>query len=296
MRARLIYNPSAGKEEIKRNLAEILDLLETNEIETTTHMTRGREDTIKAVEKTVEHGYDLLIAAGGDGTLNEVINGLAKLERRPPLAIIPAGTTNDFARAIGIPRDFHEACKIIVEQKKIKIDVGYYNSNYFLNIAGGGSLTNLTFEVSSKMKTALGQLAYYVRGIEKLPFIKPIHVTLESEIGLFTEDIMLFLVANSNSVGGFRNLVPTAELNDGKFDVLIVKSMPISDFIRLAGSVLIGEHISDPRVMIFKTSWLKVHSAEHAQVNLDGELGGVLPGEFRIIPKQIEIIVPQQFN
>ncbi|TCS80584.1 diacylglycerol kinase [Tepidibacillus fermentans] len=295
-RARFIYNPSAGREDLKKQLADILDILDSYELETSCYATKGEFDATKAARDAVERNFDIVIAAGGDGTLYEVINGLSTYEKRPKLGIIPAGTTNDFARALGIPKDYKKAATIIGEQFSIPIDIGKYNDKYFINIAGGGTLTELTYEVPSKLKTILGQLAYYVRGIEKLPFLKPIPITIETEDMVYREEVMLFLIANSNSVGGFEKLAPYADLRDGLFDVIVIKKTNLPDFVRLASLALKGEHLNDPKVLHFKTRSLQVYSygPDPVLVNLDGELGGQLPGKYEILPKHLEVFADEK--
>src|SRR5690554_1968114 len=203
-RARLIYNPSSGREEMKKKLPSILNCLELGGIETSCHATTGENDATLAAADAIDRKFDIIISAGGDGTLNEVINGMAGKPERPPLGIIPLGTTNDFARALGIPKDYEAACEIIIAQEVDLIDVGKVNDRYFINIAGGGSMTELTYEVPSKLKTMIGQLAYYMKGLEKLPRLRPIQVEVKSAQFNGPVDVMLFLVANSNSVGGFE--------------------------------------------------------------------------------------------
>ncbi|MDR4200793.1 YegS/Rv2252/BmrU family lipid kinase, partial [Bacillus altitudinis] len=131
-------------------------------------------DATQAAENAAQRDFDLIVAAGGDGTINEVVNGLAPLEKRPKLGIIPVGTTNDFARALGIPREgVLKATDAIIDGVAKPLDIGKVNGHYFINIAGGGRLTELTYEVPSKLKTMLGQLAYYLKGMEMLPSIRP---------------------------------------------------------------------------------------------------------------------------
>ncbi|GAB7387723.1 diacylglycerol kinase [Bacillaceae bacterium] len=293
-RARLIYNPSAGREEVRRNLPDILERLETGGYETSCYATKGGGDATREARRAVERNFDLVIAAGGDGTIYEVVNGLAEQKNRPVLGIIPAGTTNDFARALGIPRSIVKACDIIVNGQTRPVDIGKINDKYFINIAGGGSMTDLTYEVPSKLKTVLGQLAYYMKGMEKLPFIRPTRMRLETKEQVIEEDIMLFLIANSNSVGGFEKLVPTADLSDGLFDCLVVKKTSLAEFIRLATLALKGEHIKDPHILLFRTDYLRVTSEGDVQLNLDGELGGKLPCEFTVLPAHLTVMVPPQ--
>jgi diacylglycerol kinase (ATP) len=291
-KARLIYNPTSGRELVKKQLPTILERLEKAGYETSCHATTGAGDATKAAEKAVRRGFDLVIAAGGDGTVYEVVNGLAEKRDRPTLGIIPAGTSNDFARALGIPKEIDAACDILTHGKHTDIDIGKVNQQYFINIAGGGTLTELTYEVPSKLKTMLGQLAYYVKGIEKLVFFKPTRVHIQSRERVIDEEIMVFLVANSRWMGGFEKLTPQADLKDGYFDVLVVKKMSIPEFIKLATQALRGEHLRDPRVIYFQTAELKVTSNSGVQVNLDGELGGHLPSHFRVLHKHLTILTP----
>lgn len=168
------------------------------------------------------------------------------------------------------------------------------NRQYFINIAGGGTLTQLTYEVPSKLKTMLGQLAYYMKGIEKLVFLKPTRMRIQSREMTIDEEIMIFLVANSHSVGGLDKITPNAELNDGYFDVLVVKKTSIAEFIRLATLALRGEHLKDPRVIYFQSAELKITAQSKVQVNLDGELGGQLPCHFKVLHKHLNILTPKK--
>lgn len=291
-RARIIYNPTSGREIFKKNLAEVLQRLEEAGYETSCHATTCEGDATKAARVAVERKYDLVIAAGGDGTINEVVNGMAEQEYRPKLGIIPCGTTNDFARAVHIPRDVQAAVDIIIQGDTIPVDIGRFNDKYFINIAGGGRLTELTYEVPSKLKTMLGQLAYYLKGIEMLPSIKSTEVSIEYDGKLYEGEAMLFLVGLTNSVGGFERLAPDASINDGLFSLLILKKTNLADFIRIASLAVRGEHIHDPHVIYTQANRIKVTSKEKVQLNLDGEFGGLLPAEFVNLYRHLEVFVP----
>jgi diacylglycerol kinase (ATP) len=292
-RARLIYNPTSGREEIKRRLPDILQRLEQGGIETSTHATSGPGDATAAAAEAADRGFEIVIAAGGDGTLYEVVNGLAPKPRRPKLGIIPLGTTNDFARALGIPRYWEYACDLIVQQYTRGIDVGMANDRCFINIGGGGSLTELTYEVPPKLKTVIGQLAYYLKGLEKLPRLRPMYLDIRSPHFSERLEAMLFLVCNSNSVGGFERLAPSASLSDGKLDVLILKKCHLADFLKAATMALRGEHLSDPHVIYFQTDELSITSDDPVQLNLDGEPGGILPVTYKVLPRHLDIIVDE---
>ncbi|MFS0752650.1 diacylglycerol kinase [Oceanobacillus sp. 1P07AA] len=295
-KARIIYNPTSGREAIKRALPNILEKLEVAGFETSTHATTCEGDATEAAKIAVERRYDLVIAAGGDGTINEVINGLAEQEHRPQLGIIPAGTTNDFARALHIPRDIDKAVDVIIEGNTMELDIGRVNDDhYFINIAGGGKLTELTYEVPSKLKTLLGQLAYYIKGIEMLPFLKATRVRIEYDDQVLEDDIMLFLISNTNSVGGFEKLAPDAKLNDGYFDLLILKKTNLAEFIQIATLALRGDHFRSKNIIYTQAKHIKVSNEEKMQLNIDGEYGGLLPGEFLNLRKHIEFYVPKDF-
>lgn len=291
-RARIIYNPTSGRELFRKNLPVVLERLEKAGYETSCHATTCEGDATEAAKHAVENNFDLVIAAGGDGTLNEVVAGVSPFEKRPKIGLIPMGTTNDFARALRIPRDIEKAVDIILANDTIPVDVGLMNDRHFINIAGGGKLTELTYDVPSKLKTMLGQLAYYLKGIEMLPSLRASQVRIEYDGEVFDEEAMLFLVGLTNSVGGFEKLAPDSSINDGLFTLLILKKCNIADFIRLATLALRGEHLEDPLVISRKAKHISVSADTQVQLNLDGEYGGDAPAIFENLYRHIEVFVP----
>lgn len=293
-RARIIYNPSSGKELIKRHLPYVLERLEKAGYEASAHATTGKDCAKKAAQIAIERKYDLVIAAGGDGTIFEVVNGLADQEYRPTLGLIPAGTTNDFARALGIPRNIKAACDVLCNGHTRPIDIGKVNGKYFVNVAAGGALTELTYEVPSKWKTIIGQVAYYLKGLVKLPFIKPTKVHIEYDDEIYDGDIMFFLVCNTKSVGGFEKLAPKSEFDDGKFDLLIVEKMELPRFVHLGIKTLSGKHLKDAKIKYAQASHIKVKMEKDLQLNLDGECGGIFPVEFENLYQHFDILAPKK--
>lgn len=294
-RARIIYNPTAGREQFRKELPYVLERLEEAGYETSAHATKGDGDATRAAEIAVERKYDLVVIAGGDGTLNEAISGIAEKDYKPKVGIIPAGTTNDFARALGIPKDVKKAVDIILEENEQALDIGKVNGKYFVNIAGGGDLTELTYDVPIKMKAALGQLAYYVKGIEMLPSLRPVSVTIEYDDNVYSGEIMLFLVANTNSVGGFEKLAPDALVDDGYFDLLILEKTSLPEFIRLATVALRGNHLEDDKIIYAQAKRIKITPDEKMLLNIDGEYGGELPGEIINLKQHITFFVSRKF-
>lgn len=285
-RARIIYNPTSGREAIRRDLVDILNVYEKAGYETSAFATTAEPNSaLNEARRAAEAGFELLVAAGGDGTINEVVNGIAPLEKRPMLAIIPAGTTNDYARALRIPReDPLEASKVILKGKAAQMDVGQANDTYFINIAAGGSLSELTYSVPSKLKSMYGYLAYVVKGAEMLTRVAPMNLRVEYDNGVFEGRSSMFFLALTNSVGGFEQIVPDAQLDDGKFTLLVVKTTKFAEILQLISEVLTGKHVDNPNLLYVKSENVTIKPLDEnakVMINLDGEYGGDAPVVFK---------------
>ncbi|NQJ73652.1 diacylglycerol kinase family lipid kinase [Streptococcus suis] len=301
-RARLIYNPTSGQEIMKKNVAEVLDILEGFGYETSAFQTTAAKDSAKnEAKRAAEAGFDLVIAAGGDGTINEVVNGIAPLEKRPKMAIIPTGTTNDYARALKVPRGNPvEAAKLIGKNQTILMDIGLaknqkngiHQEHYFINIAAAGTLTELTYSVPSQLKTMFGYLAYVVKGAELLPQVQFTPVKVTHDGGVFEGSISMIFVALTNSIGGFEQIVPDAKLDDGNFTLLMVKTGNLFEILHLIRQVLDGgKHIDSDLIEYIKTKKLTIeqlNTENRLLLNLDGEFGGDAPVELYNLQNHIE--------
>lgn len=296
MKARLIYNPSSGQEIIKKNVADILDKLESFGYEASAFQTTPEPQSAqKAAARATEAGFDLIVAAGGDGTINEIVSGMSPFDKRPKLAIIPTGTTNDFARALKIPRNKPlAAVEMIGKNQTLNIDVGQVNdAEYFINIAAGGSLTELTYSVPSRLKTAFGYLAYLAKGVDLLPQIRKRKVKVTHDDGVFEGEISMFFAALTNSVGGFEKIAPDAKLDDGLFTLILVKTDNLFELLALISMVIKGSHVDDVNIEYLKSSQIKVEplTDKKMMINVDGEYGGDAPVTFRNLHGHIEIFV-----
>lgn len=295
MRARVIYNPTAGREQLKRYMLDILRILEQAGYETSTFETTPEPKSASMEAKRAAlAGYDLLVAAGGDGTVNEVINGIAALDKRPIVGIIPAGTSNDYARALKIPRsDLLEAARVIAAGNVIPMDIGKANDNYFINIAAGGNLTEISYEVPTKLKTVFGYLAYVAKGAEKLPRIKPIPVRIEHEGGVYDGMASMFFVTLTSSAGGLDGIDPKLVLGSGKFSLFVVKTTNILEILQIFSSIITtGGHTNHPQVLYTHTSFVKAEAkdGQRLMMNLDGEYGGDAPITFENLQQHVRII------
>ncbi|MFC3927077.1 diacylglycerol kinase family lipid kinase [Streptococcus caprae] len=282
-RARLIYNPTSGQEIMKKNVAEVLNVLEGYGYETSAFQTTAEPNSAKnEATRAAQAGFDLVIAAGGDGTINEVVNGIAPLDKRPLMAIIPTGTTNDYARALKIPRGNPvAAAKIIGQSQLVQMDIGQANhQDYFINIAAAGSFTELTYSVPSQLKTIFGYLAYLAKGVELLPQVSAVPVRVEHDEGVFEGKVSMIFAALTNSVGGFETIAPDAKLDDGKFTLIMVKTANLFEIVHLIRLLLSGgQHVNDKRVEYIKTSKILIDplTRQRMMINLDGEYGGDAP-------------------
>lgn len=295
MRARIIYNPSSGREQLTKHLVDILKIFEQAGYETSTfETTPAYLSASNEAKRAALAGFDLIVAAGGDGTVSEVINGIAGLDRRPTLGIIPAGTTNDYARSLQIPRHDHlEAARFLVSQAAVPMDIGKTADKYFMNIAAGGHLSDITYEAPVKMKALFGYLAYLIKGAEKLPQVKPIQMRITYDDGIYEGEASMFFVILTNTVGGVSAIDPEVTIGDGTFTLFVIKTANIFEILQILGMLIRnGKHINDPRVLYTHTSFVEAEAldGQRLMINLDGEYGGDGPIRFINLRQHLNII------
>ncbi|UXR77756.1 MULTISPECIES: diacylglycerol kinase [unclassified Staphylococcus] len=291
-RARIIYNPTSGKELFKRALPDVLVKFEQAGFETSAYATQKAGDATEEAARAINEQYDLIVAAGGDGTLNEVINGIAEKPNRPKLGLIPMGTVNDYGRALHLPTDIFEAVDVILDGKTIQVDIGKMNNRYFINVAAGGKITEVSYEAPSKLKTIVGPFAYYIKGFEMLPQMHPVDVRIEYDGEVFEGEITLFLLGLTNSMAGFEKLVPDAKLDDGMFTLLIVEKASLAELGHIMTLASRGEHTKHPKVHYIKAQSVNISSLAEMPLNVDGEYGGQLPANFLNLVRHIEVFSP----
>lgn len=298
LRIKIIINPSAGRQSVRQPICDILGHLtdEGSLIRADHFYTHKAGDAVMYAKDTDPNEYDCIIAAGGDGTVHEVVNGLLKGKVDLPLAILPSGTVNDLAGILDIPTEPFSYAKMLQNFLIRKVDVGLAGDRYFMNVAAGGLLTDIPLKVPSDTKTSIGRLAYLLEGAKDLPanLYKSLPLSIESDEDRYEGDAFLFLISNSASVGGFRKASPQADLSDGKLDVLVISRLDPGSLLPLFGKLLIGDHIRDDKVTYFQTNRVKITSgAPDFCLDLDGEKGGNLPVEILCIPGALPLIVPE---
>ncbi|MBS4537216.1 diacylglycerol kinase family lipid kinase [Clostridium sp. D2Q-11] len=294
-RIKVIYNPSSGRQMIQKRMDDIIMKLLDKGYIISKYATKKKDDAFNEAIETCKGPWDGIIVCGGDGTVNEVAFGVAISNKKLPVAILAGGTVNDFATYMEIPRTTYDFVKMIENWNIKHVDMGSCNNKYFVNVATGGLLTNVAHTVPSESKTVLGRMAYYLEGIKEIPKqkFKPIKVKITSEEYSSEEDILLFVISNGKSVGGFKKLSPTAEVQDGLLDCMIIKKAELQDIVSIFLKIYSGEHINNSKVEYFKTSDITIEnlSQDEVQVDIDGEFAGELPVNIKILPNILPIFV-----
>lgn len=292
----LIFNPKAGKEDFRLNIYEVLERFTRAGFVVTAYPTARARD---AYETTLDIGetYDYIISAGGDGTFNEIIDAVMAWEKRPVLGIIPAGTTNDFANTLSLPKDILQASDIILKGKKVSIDVGRFGNDYYSYVAAFGLFTDVPYATSQEMKNILGHTAYMWEGVKRLTSIKSYKCRIELGSGEILEDrFILGMISNARSIAGFT--VPVDQhvlLDDGLFEVILVRQPSRITDLQEIISALMGHGGSSKSILTLKASSLRVLSEEELIWTLDGEYGGTTTDvEIQILHKALEIMIPQR--
>ena len=219
--------------------------------------------------RAADRGTDVVVACGGDGTLNEVVNGLDG--RDVPLGVVPLGTANDFARQTGIPEDADHAMDVILRRKPVRIDTASMNGRRFLNVSTGGVGAEATAETPTEFKASLGPLAYAITALRKLASNDVRHASFSSTGFELDVDFMAFAVGSARVTGGGTMMTPDASVTDGLLDLCVIESMSRSDFAMISLAVKRGEHVGLPGVHYAQLPWLKVTGSVPLSVNLDGE-------------------------
>lgn len=293
-KALVIVNPSSGKEKAKGYSEDVVEILRKQYETVDVRSTEKAGDATAFASQGVEEGYEAIIAMGGDGTVFEEVNGIAKHSERPHFGLVPMGTVNDLARVLGIPLDPDEAVRVFEDSVVMKVDLGKVNDLYFSNAVGIGSIPESIHDVSSEDKSRLGALAYYIAGAKRMVNPQKIEVTLEFDGYKWTGEISTIAVSLSGSLAGFKDIVPEANIQDGKMHILVVKDFGLLDTMKMAPGILRGTISDSENVAHILTEKIRIDAKDRElHSNVDGEEGPVLPLDIEILPGYLEIIVPR---
>lgn len=270
----LVYNPVAGKGQFVQALPDVIDILVRAGFRVEVWPTNARGD---AAEKTALYASDadVIVAAGGDGTLDEVIEGMYRGGADKALGYIPVGSTNDFANSLGLSTNAWIAARSLAEAGITGVDIGCFNDSHFVYVAAFGAFTDVAYSTDQDMKNILGHVAYLLEASKTVWNIKPITMTITAEDKTLEGDFIFGMVTNSVSVGGIKNITgKDVAMDDGLFEVTLIRNpKTVFDLNDIIGALLSGRN-ETPLLETFKTASITFSSNQDVAWTLDGEYGG----------------------
>ena len=287
-KVRFIYNPYSGENIILHELDKVMKLHQEKGYQVVPYRIQKDRDIDEAFD-IIDKDYKYVLVAGGDGTVDSVVNAMMNSEINLPIGILPVGTANDFGKFLGIPSDVTKACKQILESEPKAVDIGKINDKYFVNVASSGLFTDVSQKTDLNLKNTIGKLAYYLKGIEEIPNFRRLKVHLKSKEVDFDGEMYLILVFNGQTAGNFK-LATRADVNDGYLDVIMIKAVPIIEILPLFIKILKGEHLDSDKVIYFKTDDILIESEEDIVVDIDGEKGPDFPLRIRCIKGGMKVL------
>lgn len=294
-----VYNPRAGKEMLKPRLSDVLDIFVKAGYEVTVHPTQAYRDAYYQIKEYEVGKYDLIACSGGDGTIDEVATGMMKRREMGkdvvPVGYIPAGTTNDFAKSLHIPRKPLAAADNAVKGVPFPCDIGKFNDSVFVYIAAFGIFTDVSYETDQAVKNVLGHMAYILEGAKRIFNIPSYKIKVEHDGEVIEDEFIFGMVTNSRSVGGFSNMVgKNIVFDDGLFEVTLIKTPKNPIALQEIIAAILIEQVDTKHMYTFKTKKITFDSVEEIPWTLDGEFGGEQDYvEIENVQKAMEIMVPE---
>lgn len=290
-KAMLIINPSSGNEKAKsyKNLAK--EKLESYFDELEIKYTEKAGDAKTFARKCADNKYDSLFVMGGDGTVNEAINGIAEQEYIPNFGFFPLGTVNDLSRALGISLNPENAIRDLDFSLTKKIDIGKVNNNYFMNVVAIGVIPEAINEVDSDKKTIFGRFAYFISGFKKFKNSKSYSFFINADDNSINTQSSLILIGLTNSIGGFEQMLPKAKVDDGKLHMIYLKDDTMLDTVKTLPELIKGVEETNNLIgyLVFEKGEIRVKNDVVLKTNVDGDEGVELPIELSVIPSHINV-------
>lgn len=289
-KVKFIYNPNSGEGAVAKVLDTIIEKYQNKDF----IIIPFRITKFKNIDKTFEEDmsiYHHILIAGGDGTLNQVINIMKNKNIDIPIAILPLGTANDFAKHLELPENVEDACDCILNGKIHEIDLGKANDKYFINVFSFGLFTDVSQKTNTHLKNTIGKLAYYFNGIKEIPTFKKMNVRVKSDSFSYSGTAIIFFVFNGKTAGNI-NIAYKSEITDGLLDIIIIKGENIKSTILSVFEFLRGEHLEDPKDIIHvkSDSFDIKYTDPLINTDIDGEPGPVSPIHISCIKRGLKII------
>ncbi len=289
-----IYNPHAGKGQVRGKLADVLNAFTRAGCLVTAYPTQSPGDAVKAARELAP-GFDRLAVCGGDGTLHEVVSGLMDLPEsaRPPIGYIPAGTTNDYARNLSLPKGMEDMAALAAAGEPRSVDIGRLGERYFIYVAAFGAFTDVSYNTPQQYKNIFGHLAYVLKGASELTSLKGYRLKVEHDGGTLEGEYLYGMVSNTISVGGLIGL-PSEDvaLDDGLLEAILVETpKTVQQLNNIIRSLARQEYSEDSGVIGLHSSRFHITAEEAVPFTLDGEFGGEhTEAELAVVPRPVKII------
>lgn len=289
---KVILNPNAGSASAIEALEEGLSELG----EVSIARTAAQGDASSLARQAAQEGFETIISAGGDGTLHEVVNGLAGVRNPPRLGVLPLGTGNDFARTLGIPLEPPAALRVLATGRTCEVDVVSLKIGggecRLINSSAGGFIGVIGDRTDKRSKEWWGSLAYFISAAIELPTMQEYRLRLRfNGVNVIELDAFDIFVGNGRSVGGGVRAAPLARVNDGQMDILVAPVVPLKQLAIWGAKVLAGQHGPGDGLVLRRASRLEVWSEPAMPINADGELKGETPAVYEVLPRSLRMIV-----
>lgn len=288
-KVKFIYNPNSGNKNIVHKLDDIIAKYQLNGYTIVPHRI-SKNTTIEDGLKDINDNYNHILIAGGDGTIDRLVNYMKKNDIDIPIGILPTGTANDFANVLNIPLDIDLCIENIINSEPKYIDLGVINDDYFVNIASTGMFTDVSQRVDSNLKHSIGRISYIIKGVEDALHLRKFNVTIRSKELEYDGDMYLILVLNGRTAGNI-SFAHNAMLDDGYLDVIIFKAMPIPKSIPVLLDIIKGSPLDKhDEIIYFKTDELYVDCSDDIVTDIDGERGPDFPLNIKCMKNGIQIL------
>lgn len=289
---RLIYNKSAGQNKGSEMISEVIGRLSENGFEVTAFRASRENSAEPFIAATPKDTYGIVVA-GGDGTINKVVNFMKKHNIDVPLGIIPAGTSNDFALHLGIYGDIDKAIQRIIDGNVEGVDVGKVNDTYFVNILAAGMFSGTSHKTDKRLKEVLGHASYFITAAREPFEQKPFKIRIETEDGIVEENIVVIMIFNGSSVGRIDLFSDNSSVQDGLLDIVMLRKGKVSETLKILSEFGDGKFVDNDNVAYIKEKKFKISLIEGSctTTDADGDLGPQLPFDVECVEKGINMFM-----
>ena len=291
-KVKLVYNSIAGQSKFTYFLDSVIEKFMQNDLEVIIYRA-GQKDNLEEFLKNSDNEelYGIIVA-GGDGTLNKVVTIMMKYNIKTPLGVIPAGTSNDFARHINMPNSYVESVEKILKNNVESVDVGKANEKYFINVCSAGLFTNSSQKADPDLKKTLGKASYFITGAKELFKFRPFSVRIKTDSEEFLEKINLFILFNGSTVGGMKYLSSDSSIQDGLLDLIVIKNCSLHEVTRLLAKVLSG-NLEDKNIIYRKTKSVVIEKLRGKcdRPDVDGDEGPDFPMNVECVKDAINMFL-----